>query len=550
MSTIPPTPFPQTGLRALSPREVMQRTRAQNCTVRLHNTPSCIGQLNVGIFFDGTGNNMKLDLEDCLPGARKHSNVVKLFRAYTANEDDGYFRYYIPGVGTPFPTIGEKEGSMLGGPFAWDGENRITWAFTRLLNAPHQYVVRSLLLPDNEAATIANTLASTGSSAWQRRTVLHYWQRQLAHLLKGRKPEISVINLSVFGFSRGAAEARAFCNWLFEVCENKDGGWIFAGIPIRIPFLGIFDTVASVGVPNTLPGGPMEGHQSWADNNLTIHPGIEQCVHFVAGHEVRASFPLDSVRSNNSYPANAKEVMYPGAHSDLGGGYAPNALGIAAIANEAVSIIPAAQMYQEALLGGVPLVPWGRLPPEMQADLTAAPKTIGDFNTYLAQAKIGVGPVEEVHKKHMSLYFAYRIKYRNAIERTPFYIRASVKDRGYLRITTDTIHKCLSRFGAYALSSSDENYDVVEAARTQRRMMTAAGLAELEKQGGGQMRELYSIADSVEKAKLTPAIEEFFGNYVHDSMAGFIDMGGRATNEFLVNGYGIMRFRKIFTGDD
>ena len=44
-----------------------------------------------------------------------------------------------------------------------------------------------------------------------------------------------------------AAQARTFVNWLFEVCQQDGGGWTLAGIPLRVQFLGLFDTVASVG---------------------------------------------------------------------------------------------------------------------------------------------------------------------------------------------------------------------------------------------------------------------------------------------------------------
>jgi hypothetical protein len=49
----------------------------------------------------------------------------------------GYFRFYVPGVGTPFPEIGEMTASANGARFALRAEDRIIWAFTRLINAPH-----------------------------------------------------------------------------------------------------------------------------------------------------------------------------------------------------------------------------------------------------------------------------------------------------------------------------------------------------------------------------------------------------------------------------
>ncbi|SFD93669.1 Uncharacterized alpha/beta hydrolase domain [Massilia yuzhufengensis] len=339
---------------------------------------------------------------------------------------------------------------------AWNGENRIIWAFTRLLNAPQYYVLKSLLMDDALAARVTENMASVMNPASMRRYVLRYWQETLALNLKGKKPTVELINLSIFGFSRGAAEARAFCNWLFEVCEPVHGGWEFAGIPIRVAFLGIFDTVASVGIPNAFSNSIVEGHQSWADDNMQIHPAVEQCVHFVAGHEVRASFPLDSVRVNGVYPGNAKEVMYPGAHSDLGGGYSSNAVGIAPeIANE-MARIPGAQMYNDARIAGVPLVNWDGLLKTAQADFTVAPTTAADFNAYIKSSKITAGSVGQAHQQHMSLYLSYRYKYRNSINSLPFYQRASPSHKSFIRVTTDTFNKRMRALMNYSISPSDE----------------------------------------------------------------------------------------------
>ena len=96
----------------------------------------------------------------------------------------------------------------------------------------------------------------------QRRIALRHWQERLKAALEGKKPEVTQINVSVFGFSRGAAQARTFVNWLFEVCERADGGYRFAGLPLRVQFLGIFDTVASVGLANLMENEIVTGHQA------------------------------------------------------------------------------------------------------------------------------------------------------------------------------------------------------------------------------------------------------------------------------------------------
>lgn len=162
------------------------------------------------------------------------------------------------------------------------------------------------------------------------------------------KPEILALRLYVYGFSRGAAQARTFCNWLqaLVTTTTPDGvtEYRFAGLPISIQFLGLFDTVAAVGLADSVPFAA--GHMSWADETMRLPDDdtrlpedrrfLERCVHLVSAHEQRASFPLDSIRrcdrradgslikdGQSRYRANTEEFIYPGMHSDVGGGYPP-----------------------------------------------------------------------------------------------------------------------------------------------------------------------------------------------------------------------------------
>ncbi|MDN8660472.1 hypothetical protein Q0N58_15100, partial [Staphylococcus aureus] len=65
-------------------------------------------------------------------------------------------------------------------------------------------------------------------------------------------PKLPSIHVSVFGFSRGAAQARTFCNWLKDACDPDSGDQLsLCGIPVQLDFLGIFDTVASVGLASS-----------------------------------------------------------------------------------------------------------------------------------------------------------------------------------------------------------------------------------------------------------------------------------------------------------
>lgn len=537
------------GARQLNTQEAMQRMRALSCA-NTNATPRCKGQVFVGLFFDGTGNNKKLDHDNLPPAKRKHSNVVRLFNTYRDAPSGGYFRHYIPGVGTPFPEIGDTNSPNqkfnLGSSTAEKGEHRIAWGLIQLINSAHRYVTNAPLIQPGQDKTIVNNMASTTNPAAMRRVVLRTWQDKLQAALKGKKPEVEQINVSVFGFSRGAAEARVFCNWLFEVCTQEGGGWTFAGIPIRVQFLGIFDTVASVGLANLYETMPMAGHQSWADNNLQIHPGIERCVHYVAGHEVRACFPLDSARVKHAYPANVSEVMYPGAHSDVGGGYAPGALGVSTQSQDMLSIIPGLNMYKEARLSGVPFQDWSDLKPDVRLGLSPSNAVVDAFNNFVNAAKAPSAPVESLAKHFMGSYFSYRFKYRQTLPQRPFYANASSAEKGWLNRSQESLIHRLRLLGQG--DPMAPNFSPKDAAKQHQRMQEAMSKAsgiDFTKPEVG-MRQLYDVAAHIDTRALSPALEKLYDGYLHDSMAGFVHQ----LDEYKLNRIGFARFRAVFCGDD
>jgi len=131
--------------------------------------------------------------------------------------------------------------------------------------------------------------------------------------------------VDIIGFSRGAASARVFANML----EKKSPC-------VKIRFLGLFDTVAQIGVPNEF------NYQFGYDLSVNVNL-IGFTAHAVAQNEYRSLFPLTSISSMYDQgflltsvfgPAeyspdefmeisgcNYWEKPFAGAHSDIGGGY-------------------------------------------------------------------------------------------------------------------------------------------------------------------------------------------------------------------------------------
>lgn len=373
---------------------------------------SCRQRISFSFFFDGTGNNLEADVR-----LEKHSNIARLYRAHQATDTViGVHSIYIPGIGTYFREIGDPGGTITGAAFGALGEARLEFALKEF--------DRYLKEPIAKAAAPANSIED--------------------------------ISVTVFGFSRGAALARAFVNALMgSRCRFVDDKWVLrqGNWPVRFSFMGLFDTVASVGQPmsqnNTdyynpmisdvrgmldersedyadtspariafseggAPGadpapGKNSGHNSWADK-LEIHESVEEVRHLVAAHEIRNSFPLDSISVIKNgrivKPAHFHEIIYPGAHSDVGGGYAAGEGGKSLIEEESLSLIPLRHMYDFAVSKGVPMRPGDKL---ILKDFRVSSALRETFDKYL-RAVGATSTLGEGFNRHMKFYLAWRFQ--------------------------------------------------------------------------------------------------------------------------------------------
>ncbi|UAK20006.1 DUF2235 domain-containing protein [Kluyvera sp. CRP] len=398
----------------------------------------CCKTVHISLFFDGTGNNLNNDLY--LSDPKHPTNIARLFRAtigsgYAGGIGDSsalfdsndaisgrYFKYYIPGVGTPFPEINDLDYTSWGLATAAKGEERINWGLLRILEAL-KFTLSQRWMNNAESREALDQMATSWASLGL--TGSHNRYETFQNLLKDLsadlqkaltptepgKPKLLGIKLYIYGFSRGAAAARAFVNWLCELLPKPEEGkekpeqCLAVGavkVPISVEFLGLLDTVASVGVAHVAPVA--EGHMSWADGTQALpdektYGGlIKHCVHLVSSHEQRLCFPLDSIRrANGKYPANSKEVVYPGMHSDIGGGYPPGDQGKANdnLDRFLLSQISLHEIFAAAFQAGAPLkVPkyslpedlkkdsWRQISPDIQLEFAISPDLVNRFNAW------------------------------------------------------------------------------------------------------------------------------------------------------------------------
>jgi Uncharacterized alpha/beta hydrolase domain (DUF2235) len=400
-------------------------------------TSTCQQTLTLSFFFDGTGNNLDADVNTW-----EHSNVARLYRSHLEDDEaKGVYKFYLAGIGTLFKDreVDDPGGTMFGPAFGAQGQARLDFAFARLREKVQQAEARA----ENP----------TNKICW--------------------------IKVSAFGFSRGAALARAFCRDLQKRCEQDAGsstGWRLkqGRYPIEITFLGLFDTVASAGLPpssNNLsrnryvkaagwatnplgtaaakllgtpelkqlafgaPGadpapGLADGHAAWA-KGMQIGAMVQRCVHMMASHENRNSFALDStlyeVAPNSlkfTFPSSVSESFCPGVHSDVGGGYRPGEGGCKPERGAQLSLIPLRAMHAEAV-NHVPLRPLSAIRDQAQReDFALDPEGAKHFahmldlvEAYRARAaSVSVPGTSSKNgfgaqlNGHMRLYYAWRFR--------------------------------------------------------------------------------------------------------------------------------------------
>lgn len=546
-------------LLAFSKKDLVRRAQALSCTLPEKNKPSCTTTAFLGMFFDGTGNNRDDDLPQ-----NKQSNVVRLWMSHRDSEDKRaspsvFFRKeYVPGVGTPFPIVGETEReswkAKAGKAAAHGGQARIFWGLLQTLNAMHRAVMNGPLVTDKVAGKLAADWSSNPWSVETGKAGIKAKTKELAAILKSDpKPKLQQFTVSVFGFSRGSAQARAFCNAFYELlCEPAGAGHTLAGVPVRIIFLGIFDTVASVG----LVGADMlntEGHQAWANKALRVHPAIKRCVHYVASHEVRSCFSLDSVRYKGVLPSNCVEVAYPGAHSDVGGGYRPSTQGRSPLPGidsySFLSLIPCIHMYKEAFAAGVPLRPFSDMLQHEQRNFTPSDQLLSDFNAYVNAFKAS-GSTEEVLNQSMAHYRFYRFRRLDSFVATAKAEGSPAPDAQFLDLTNGHFQSQCKEFqrryaNAKRLADHDRevaHYEWVKKGRQGTFTNTAPSMRDnLNK---SFFKEDLEIWEAMHRAGETPpSLVTLFDKYVHDSMAGFAQDG---VDEFAINNRGHMRNRTVY----
>lgn len=92
--------------------------------------------------------------------------------------------------------------------------------------------------------------------------------------------------------------------------------------PVQIKFLGCWDTVGALGIPNAIPWLPIDEHFK---KNLEFHNNklgsiIENARHAIAIDENRSAFEVTMMQTEKNLEDRLKQVWFPGDHGCVGGG--------------------------------------------------------------------------------------------------------------------------------------------------------------------------------------------------------------------------------------
>jgi len=143
--------------------------------------------------------------------------------------------------------------------------------------------------------------------------------------------------IDIIGFSRGAALALHFANTVIKRGIRKPGSSAVLEPKPKIRFLGLWDLVASFGIPIDL-GIPFQRIN--LGYRLKLPKAVQFCCHAIALDERRQTFRVTRVDGGH-------EVWFRGVHSDVGGGNE----------NLGLNNISLRWMLRKAIAAGLPIDP-------------------------------------------------------------------------------------------------------------------------------------------------------------------------------------------------
>lgn len=187
-------------------------------------------------------------------------------------------------------------------------------------------------------------------------------------------------SIDVIGYSRGATIARMFvhriANEFYRLRDHNDRPLTQ---PPEVRFLGLFDTVASLGLPWT---------KSERGFNPHIPEFVQRAYHAMALDEIRQTFGLERCIGLRE---NICEVWFRGGHADIGGNSSYYSVYGEVLANRARADVALNWMLHKARACQLPIVDTTSHAIDPRAAVTSKPEliSIGDAGTQSRRIHFG-----------------------------------------------------------------------------------------------------------------------------------------------------------------
>ena len=249
---------------------------------------------------DGTWNQS--DQIDKASGKRRPTNVTKIARAVQSKGADGVHQivYYHSGVGTGGPLD-----QFTGGAFGKGIESNIR-AIYRFILYNHVPGDELFLFGFSRGAFTVRTLAGFMHRYGLVRKRDDYYVPEMYQCyeknIAQHTPDWNRIFLNEQGNSR--------------IQRTRDCP------PIK--FIGVWDTVGSLGAPGLL--GQLFNSERYQYHDVALNPSIEHAVHAVALDERRKPFAPSLWRKPEGWKGTLEQAWFAGVHSNVGGGLKPDGL--------------------------------------------------------------------------------------------------------------------------------------------------------------------------------------------------------------------------------
>jgi hypothetical protein len=252
---------------------------------------------------DGTWNDP--DQEE--NGIASPTNVFKIYNAIADCESDPIkqLKYYHPGVGAEGGLRGSITGGVVGAGISQDICSAYHWLGSNYAEGDEIY-----LFGFSRGAFTARSLGGF-----------------LKHgLLDLQEPGLS----SADSWSRvKTAYDQGYRIRDATAADWANSSWKFfhAGAATPIHFIGVWDTVGALGIPDDLEIlNFFDDPSKWKFHDTDLGDHVKNARHAMAIDEIRSNFSVTRWKNANERNDAVKELWFPGVHSDVGGGYSNSEL--------------------------------------------------------------------------------------------------------------------------------------------------------------------------------------------------------------------------------